>query len=71
MSVAGDGRFRGQVAVITGGASGIGFKTASLLAREGAALVLVDLDAARTREAAAILKAEGAEPEPLALALDV
>jgi len=37
---------RGKVAVVTGAASGIGRATAIRLAREGAALVVVDVDAA-------------------------
>lgn len=37
-------RFEGKVAVITGGGSGIGAATARLFAREGAALVLADID---------------------------
>src|SRR3954454_18193159 len=39
-----DGRFAGRVAVVTGGASGIGAATARRLAREGAAVAVVDRD---------------------------
>ena len=38
------GRFSGQVAVVTGGASGIGKAVASRLAREGAHVVIADRD---------------------------
>src|SRR5438094_370349 len=42
----------GKVAVITGGASGIGFATASLLAKQGWRLVLADIEAPRLEDAA-------------------
>src|SRR5438093_875567 len=42
----------GRVAVITGGASGIGFATASLLAKQGWRLVLADIEAPRLEDAA-------------------
>ena len=38
-------RFEGRVALVTGGASGIGQATAARLAAEGAAVVVADLDA--------------------------
>lgn len=38
-------RFTDKVVVVTGAASGIGYATAQLFAREGATLVLVDVDA--------------------------
>ncbi len=43
---AGLGRLRGKVAVVTGAAKGIGRATAELFAREGARLVLTDVDEA-------------------------
>lgn len=52
---------RGKVAVITGGASGIGFATAEALAREGTKLVLADVEAQALEAAAAKLRASGAE----------
>ena len=48
-------RFQGRVALITGGGRGIGAATAELLAREGAAVVVCDLDEAPAREVAAPL----------------
>ncbi len=45
-------RFEGQVAIVTGGASGIGLGIGQRLASEGAKVVLLDLDAARLAEAA-------------------
>ena len=38
------GQVQGKVAIVTGGASGIGAACADLLAREGASLVITDLD---------------------------
>jgi NAD(P)-dependent dehydrogenase (short-subunit alcohol dehydrogenase family) len=46
---------RGQVAFITGGASGIGLAVAALLQQRGMSLVLMDLDAAALQAAAARL----------------
>lgn len=52
----------GRCALITGGARGIGFATARLLAGEGVRLALVDLDGAAAEDAARRLAAEtGAE----------
>ena len=39
------GRFDGRVAIITGGASGIGEATVRLMARDGARIVIADRDA--------------------------
>ena len=49
----------GRVAVITGGASGIGFATALGLAGRGWNLVLADIEGARLDEAAARLPGPG------------
>ncbi len=52
--------FEGKVAVITGGASGIGFATARRLAREGATVVLADIEEAALRSAVEALRSDGA-----------
>ena len=51
-------RFSGQVALITGGASGLGLAVARLLGSEGASLVLVDWDGAALEAAAGALGAQ-------------
>ncbi len=50
---AGAGRFAGRLAVVTGGASGIGAATARALAAEGARVVVADLDLERAQVVAA------------------
>lgn len=59
-------RYEGRHAVITGGASGIGYRTAERIVSEGGTVSLWDVDAARIEEAKARL-GEGAH----GLALDV
>jgi NAD(P)-dependent dehydrogenase (short-subunit alcohol dehydrogenase family) len=51
----------GVVAVITGGASGIGFGIAAALARKGAKVVIADIEAERALVAAERLRDEGLE----------
>ena len=54
-------RLEGKVAVITGAASGIGRASALLFAREGAAVMVADLDGKAGEEAAAQIQREGGE----------
>jgi len=53
----------GKVAVITGGASGIGFATAKALAAKGARLVIADIEASALNQAVAELSSSGAKAE--------
>jgi NAD(P)-dependent dehydrogenase (short-subunit alcohol dehydrogenase family) len=53
------GRLQGKRAVVTGAGSGIGWASARLFAAEGAALVIVDKQAAAVEETAAEIRAAG------------
>ena len=61
------GRLDGRVAVITGGASGIGLASLRLFAREGADLVIVDRDIGKLSDS----ERERAGRPPLLLEGDV
>ncbi len=63
------GRLDGKVAIVTGGASGFGRATALRFAREGARVVVVDLDA--TRGAAVVDEVHAAGSEGRLVAGDV
>ena len=57
------GRLRGKSAVVTGAAKGIGRATAELFAREGARLVITDVDGTGLESLRERLAASGAEAE--------
>lgn len=50
---------RGQVALVTGGASGLGLAMAAALATNGAKVVIADVDGERLRQAAVVLDGLG------------
>ena len=56
-------RFDDQVAIVTGGASGIGLSIAARLAAEGARLLIVDIDGPHGERSVADLAAEGKEAQ--------
>jgi NAD(P)-dependent dehydrogenase (short-subunit alcohol dehydrogenase family) len=52
-------RLADQVAIVTGGAQGIGYAIATRLAAEGASVAILDVNGSGARDAAASLAAEG------------
>lgn len=55
------GRVEGKTAIVTGGGSGIGGASAELLAREGAGVVVTDINEQAAAETAAAIEAAGAK----------
>lgn len=52
-------RFANQVAIVTGGGSGIGRATSLQLAREGARVIVADVNATGGKETVSLIEAEG------------
>jgi len=57
-------RFKGKVAIVTGGGGGIGSAVCRRLSAEGAHVVVTDLDAAAAEAVAAGIAADGGRAEP-------
>lgn len=61
MSEARTGRLANKIAVITGAATGIGRATAIISAREGAKVIIGDIDSVQAEETVAMIRAAGGE----------
>jgi meso-butanediol dehydrogenase / (S,S)-butanediol dehydrogenase / diacetyl reductase len=59
-------RFAGQVALVTGAASGIGLATVRRLATEGGTVVAIDLNGGELDEAALVIEADVSDPAAMA-----
>lgn len=68
---AGAGRAQGKIAIVTGAAQGFGLEIAQDLAREGAHVVLADMNARGAAEAAAELATRHGAGKALGLAINV
>jgi len=53
------GQVQGKVALVTGGASGIGAACSATLAREGAKVVVTDIDEALGKQTVSRIQADG------------
>ncbi len=69
MTASSGGELTGRVALITGGASGIGAAAARVMAREGALIAVADFDAKRAEDVATRLRESGARA--ISIAVDV
>ena len=69
MAGEGRGRVEGRVAMVTGGAGGIGSATVRALAREGASVAVLDIDAAGAERVAGEIRRSGGAA--LAVAVDL
>src|SRR5207237_159447 len=57
-------RHAGRSIIVTGAAGAIGFATCEILAREGASVLMVDINASRLADRAAALREQGGRIEP-------
>jgi 3(or 17)beta-hydroxysteroid dehydrogenase len=60
-------RVRGKIALVTGAGSGIGRATAALLAREGAVVLVADIDLEAAKACAAEIATDGGKATPIHL----
>jgi NAD(P)-dependent dehydrogenase (short-subunit alcohol dehydrogenase family) len=65
------GRVEGKVALVTGGASGIGRATALTFAREGAKLVIADMNADGGQQTVHMIQENGSEATFVQVDVDI